>query len=131
MPSFQPIELFWQHGKQYVSFNYKTGRKMVEVWEQVRKGWYGDAEWGGQEGGWKPADCGKLVEHAIKEMDRWVENDAVLSGSMRQLDVSKYCADDSGKKDSAEGEDMEEQIDEEQSVGLIDSEGFDADAPVM
>lgn len=88
MPTFQPIELFWQHGKQYVSFNFETKRKnMAQVWEQVRKGCYGDSTWGGQKGGWKAANCSKLVENAIKEMDRWVKNDADLSGSMRALVV--------------------------------------------
>ncbi|CAN0594969.1 unnamed protein product, partial [Laminaria digitata] len=87
MPTFQPIELFWQHGKQYVSFNFETKRNMAQVWEQVRKGWYGDRGWKGQEGGWKAANCSKLVKHAIKEMDKWVVNDPVLSGSMRALVV--------------------------------------------
>ena len=38
MPTFQPIELFWQHGKVYVSFNFEMGRKMHEVWEQISPG---------------------------------------------------------------------------------------------
>ena len=42
MPTIQPIELFWQHGKAYVSFNFEMGRKMHEVWEHIRLGWYGD-----------------------------------------------------------------------------------------
>lgn len=68
MPSFQPIELFWQHDKQYASFDYDTKRAIKQVWEQVWKGWYGDEKWEGQDGGWKPADCGKVVAHAIQEM---------------------------------------------------------------
>ena len=62
MPSFQPIELFWQHGKQYVSFKFETGRTIKQVWEQIRLGWYGDPSWAGQPGGWKPANCGNLVQ---------------------------------------------------------------------
>ena len=38
-------------------------------------------------GGWKAVNCNELVEHAIKEMDEWVVNDPVLSGSMRALVV--------------------------------------------
>ena len=53
MPTFQPIELFWQHGKQYVSSNFETKRNMAQVWEQVRKGWYEDSTWEGQEGAGK------------------------------------------------------------------------------
>ena len=50
MPTFQPTELFWQHGKHYVSFNFETKRNMMQVLEQVRKGWYGDSAWAGQRG---------------------------------------------------------------------------------
>lgn len=106
MPSFQPIELFWQHGKHYVSFNYHTKRNMVEVWQQVRKGWYGE----GQDGGWKPANCGKLVEHAIKEMDKWVANDAVLSGDMSSLEVPQSYHDSApGYKNVVESDGIEHQ----------------------
>ena len=87
MPTFQPIELFSQHGKQFVSLNFEMNSNMTQVCEQVRKGWYGDLGWNGQEGGWKSANCSKLVEHATKEMDKWVVNDRVLRGSMRTLVV--------------------------------------------
>ena len=66
MPSFQPIELFWKHGKQYVSFKFETGRTIKRVWEQIRLGWYGDPSWAGQPGGWKPANCGNLP------LGRWI-----------------------------------------------------------
>lgn len=78
MPSFQPIKLFWQHGKQYVSFRFDTTRKIDSVWAQIRKGWYGDPEWSGHKGDWKSAGCGNLVNHTIKEMDKWMGNDAML-----------------------------------------------------
>ncbi|CAB1103515.1 unnamed protein product [Ectocarpus sp. CCAP 1310/34] len=96
MPSFQPIELFWQHGKQYVSLNFELKRKMREVWVQIRKGWYGDKEWPGQEGGWKAADCSKLVDHAIGEMNKWVKDrDGVLSGTIGSLEKPDgYDTDD-------------------------------------
>ncbi|CAB1106130.1 unnamed protein product [Ectocarpus sp. CCAP 1310/34] len=86
MPSFQPIELFWQHGKQYVSLKFELKRKMREVWVPIRKGWYGDKEWPGQEGGWKAANCSKLVDHALREMNKWVKDrDGVLSGTIGSL----------------------------------------------
>ncbi|CAM9976181.1 unnamed protein product [Ectocarpus sp. 8 AP-2014] len=96
MPSFQPIELFWQHGKQYVSLNFELKRKMREVWVQIRKGWYGDKEWPGQEGGWKAANCSKLVDHAIGEMNKWVKDrDGVLSGTIGNLNKPDgYDTDD-------------------------------------
>lgn len=43
-PSFQPIELFWQHGKHDTSMMYKGKRSMKEAHEQVRLGWYGDGD---------------------------------------------------------------------------------------
>ena len=89
MPSFQPIELFWQHGKQYVSFRCTAMRRIDDVWDQIRKGWYGDPEWDGQTGGWKPANCAKLVEHTIKEMDKWIRKDDILRGTLRRLVVPR------------------------------------------
>lgn len=81
MPSFQPIELFWQHGKHYISMMYKGKQNMKDVHSQMRKGWYGDPTWDGQVGGWKPADCAQLVRHAINQMNDWArKRDTVLSG---------------------------------------------------
>ena len=35
MPSLQPIELSWQHGKQSASFNFEMKRTMVKGSERV------------------------------------------------------------------------------------------------
>lgn len=51
---------------------FKMARTMAEVWKQIRLGWYGDAEWKGQDGGWKAANCCELVAHAIGEMNTWI-----------------------------------------------------------
>lgn len=51
MPSYQPIELLWQHGKHYVSMSYKGKKTIQEVHRQIRLGWYGDPAWDGQEEG--------------------------------------------------------------------------------
>lgn len=100
MPSFQPIELFWQHGKHYVSMMYKGKRNMKDVHSQMRKGWYGDPTWDGQEGGWKPADCSQLVRHAIDQMNDWVsKRDAVLSGVIGALVVPLEYDEDDGPAD--------------------------------
>ena len=40
-----------------------------------------------QEGGWKAADSRKLVDHAINEMDKWVETDTVLRGSTENIQI--------------------------------------------
>lgn len=86
MPSFDPIELFWQHGKQFVSLRYTTMRRIDELWDQVSvKGWQGDPEWDGETGAWKPADFTKLVAHAFEEIHTWIQNDAVLGCTIRRL----------------------------------------------
>ncbi|CAB1105426.1 unnamed protein product [Ectocarpus sp. CCAP 1310/34] len=36
------------------------------------KGWRTETEWDGQEGGWKAAISGMLVEHAIGKMNEWI-----------------------------------------------------------
>ena len=121
MPSFQPIELFWQHGKQYVSFKFETGRTIKQVWEQIRLGWYGDPSWAGQPGGWKPANCGNLVKHAIGEMDKWIANDAVLKGSIRQLETPEgYDKDDVPDKLILEDDGVQAQMERDESEGLAD-----------
>ena len=49
--------------------NFELKRTMRDVWQQLREGFYGDSTSAGQEGVWKPADCGDLVRHAFAEMN--------------------------------------------------------------
>ena len=85
---------------------------MPEVWAQIRKGWYEDPSYPKQEGGWKAADCSKLVAHAIGEMNKWVKDrDKVLSGKIGALVVPEgYDADDASPLDDVE-DGVEEQMD--------------------
>ena len=73
MPTFQPIELFWQHGKAYVSINFQKGRTMAEVWERIRLGLVRlpgmDRAGGGVE---SSRLFGKFVEHAFGKMNEWI-----------------------------------------------------------
>lgn len=55
---------------------------MMDVYEQMLEGWYGDLEQKGQTGGWKVADCGKLFRHAIGDMNGRIAKDEVLSGKI-------------------------------------------------
>ena len=77
MPSFQPIEPFWAHGKRYVSLNFKLKHKDLGSLGTAPKGLLrglgveGDKK--GRGLGWKPANCANLVRHAIGEMNAWVE----------------------------------------------------------
>lgn len=95
MPSFQQIEIFWQHGKQYVSLNAKAGRTKKEIWEQVRLGCYGHTTWTGQVGGWKAANCADLVCHADREVNQYItDRDTILTGSLGILTVPPSYSDD-------------------------------------
>ena len=76
MPQFQPIDLFWQHGKQYLSLCYEQRRTIATVWKQIWKGWHRDSEWNGPEGrGRKAACCADLVRHSEGCMKEWVAQD--------------------------------------------------------
>ena len=121
MPSFQPIELFWQQGKQYVSFKFETCRTIKQVWEQVRLGWYGDLSLAGHPDGWKPANCGNLVTHAGGEMDKWIANDSVLKGSIRKLETPEgYDQDDVPDKTILEDDGVQAQMESDELEGLAD-----------
>ncbi|CAB1108333.1 unnamed protein product [Ectocarpus sp. CCAP 1310/34] len=112
MPTFQPIELFWQHGKHYVSIHFEKGRNMLDVWKQIRLGWYGDPEWDGQERGWKAANCGKLVQHAIGKMDEWIGlYGGNLSGTIGSLEYPVAEYQEATAEDEIE-DGVEEQTDE-------------------
>ena len=77
---------------------------MHEVLEQIRPGWYGNKGGAGQEGGWKAANCSKLVAHAIGEINKWVKDgEKVLSGTMGALVVpSVFDKDDISRADDVE-----------------------------
>ena len=79
-PKFQPIELFWQHGKGFVAREYQPSRSMKIIKEQIRTGWYG-----GEDSNKDPhaaADCSKLIEHCLKAAREALENDEMLTGKL-------------------------------------------------
>ena len=103
----------------------ESGRKLETVWEKIRKGWYGDPACSWQEGGWKAADCRKLVGHAINEMDKWVENDSVLRGSMGNIQIpDRYDEDSVCNKVLlyADGVGAEIEADSEAEMSTVDSD---------
>lgn len=66
----------------------------------MRKGWYGDPTWDGQEGGRKPVDYAQLVRHAIDQMNDWVsKRDAVLSDASGALVIPLGYDEDDGHAD--------------------------------
>ena len=64
----------------------------------------------GQPGGWKAANCGTLVTHAIGETDKWIANDAELKVSTRQLEAAEgYVKDIVPDKTTLEDEGIKAQ----------------------
>ena len=105
---------------------------MHEVWEQIRLGWYGYKGWAGQEGGWKAANCSKLVAHAIGEMNKWgKDSEKVLSGTMGALVVpSSFDKDDISRADDVEDGVIDE-IFQEGSKDLLRDVDATGDAEVQ
>jgi DDE superfamily endonuclease len=64
-PDLQPIELFWAAGKNHVANNHKFGRKMKEVVELLREGWYGAKAKEGEDDEFKKKAC--RVDHFLKK----------------------------------------------------------------
>lgn len=70
-PKLQPIELFWQQGKQFVANTYWHGRKFVDIPHWLRIGWYGGDDRHGCPK--DPVDVAKLVKRSLKEANKEVK----------------------------------------------------------
>ena len=96
---------------------------MREVWQQLRKAFYGDTTSADQEGGWKPADCGNLVRHAFAEMNAWIRDHGrgLLSGTIGKLKVhgfDKHSETVGGEVEDGVGEEMEDELREDDCVEI-------------
>ena len=94
-PTLQPIEEFWGGGKNYVASLYANTRRIKEVVQQLRIGWYGD----GDEK--QPLPCDRLVAHTIADADRRMKEVGGLTGSMETgvtvVEGTKVITDTAGK----------------------------------
>ena len=124
-PQFQPIELFWQHGKGFVAREYKPRRSMVETLVDLRTGWYGGHD---SEGNPHSAcDVGKLINHCNKNTQAAIDADPMLKGVLgdylimdedvreesQTLDVSREGTSDPNFNDCLFVEDDCDEMEEE------------------
>ena len=66
-------------------------------------------------------EAGQLWQLAIGEMDKWIANDAVLKGSIRQLEAPEgYDKDDVPDKTILEDDRVQAQMERDESEGLAD-----------
>lgn len=76
-PDLQPIEEFWGAGKNYARLvNLEHKRAISKCIEDIRTGWYGNADRG-------PVNCARLVARSIEAANRRLELDPELSGDVR------------------------------------------------
>ena len=88
-PTLQSIELFWCLGKFFVANQYNDKHTFKDLLPILRTGWYGG--WDNKGGLVAPCDVGKLVAHALKEMD--IEDKNVgREGKVGSLEREKYNA---------------------------------------
>lgn len=108
-PEFQPMELFWAHAKGYVASMWEgRGRNMPETVNLLRFGFYGKKR---ADGTWEaaPPDCGKLVRHSMDCAEKAVERDAVLKGTLADLQnvPAQYKVSKEAGLDELEDEEMD------------------------
>ncbi|CAB1100446.1 unnamed protein product [Ectocarpus sp. CCAP 1310/34] len=106
MPSLQPIELFWQHGKQYVSVTFELKRKMREVWVQIVKVGTGTRNGQARRGGRRQPILRSWLNTPLGRLIKWVKDrDGVLSGTIGNLNKTNGC-----DKESAEWGDGSDEV---------------------
>ena len=87
-PAFQPIELFWAAGKNWVARNFRVGRAFDHVKDLLVAAW--DHQPDGKHTATGGCDVPGMISHAHDAMDHFIFNGAVLSGSVHDLG----CSDD-------------------------------------
>ncbi len=66
------VELYWANIKNYITSNYEPSRSMVDIAKLI------DQRLG-------TVDCMKLIDHAHKEMNKWIADDDFLVGAIRNV----------------------------------------------
>ena len=86
-PQTQPIELVWAYVKNYVARNTTIDTNVAVLTELVRKGFYGDPDSDHRGAGAWFAE--KVITSCCKWMNKVIENDDDLDGTVEQLSLSK------------------------------------------
>jgi hypothetical protein len=105
-PQTQPIELVWAHVKNYVARQTDAHSNVASLQGLVRQGFYGDAA------GHQACDaslCSRLIGSCHKWMNKFIENDDDLNGTVDDLVIAKD-GDVDLFDDVDEGEEEEELI---------------------
>jgi hypothetical protein len=80
----QPIEMLWAYVKNYVGRVMGDDHSVAAVTQLTRQGFYGDEA--NNHASADGAFCNRLIEHAHKWLNKWIERDEELSGDLRQLE---------------------------------------------
>jgi hypothetical protein len=88
--TFQSIELCWSHSKRYVASQHVRGRTVKRLRQEIITGFYGNGK------DHPPPNCQKLIRHAEKEMQAFIDGDWVVRGTLN----SNVPLDDGGLRSS-------------------------------
>ena len=82
LPGIHPIERLWAYVKNYVAFQYQSGRTMPQLLQQTSKGFYGD----GQRHAGVTADLSaNVIRHSMDYCNYLIEQDDSLDGDIHNL----------------------------------------------
>lgn len=117
-PQYQPIELLWGHGKNYVASEYCNGRTLKETRAQLQDAFRCQHESSVR----AHLNCASLVAHCEKEMLEWATSSGFFQdhhGSVKNL-VPVEEGEDSGDEENVaveeEGVGVEESDEDEEDV---------------
>ena len=86
-PAWQPIELFWACGKNWVARNFRKGRTFEQIVDLLKEAWdhqpYKKRVDGRNEG----CDVKGMIKTCQNNMDYFIAHDAVLNGNIFNLQV--------------------------------------------
>ena len=92
-PAMQPIELFWRNSKQQVANEYRIGRNLNGVYEDLANYWFGCEESTKLKKKWPAFGSSKAVKLCLQaeaSMDLWMEHHGVRCSRKVGLDSFKY-----------------------------------------
>ena len=108
-PQLQPIEWVWSYVKGYVAKQFMSSRTVPQLIEQTKAGFYGD---GDEHEGVSTEMVRKMIDHAHKYCDMFINDDPVLEGSINNLKNAKnYEGAYEQEEDEDEDDDINTEID--------------------
>jgi hypothetical protein len=114
LPDVQPIERAWAYIKAYVASQFKNGRNMDELTQQVFKGMYGD---GTDHHGLTMQHAGNIIRHSLHCCEALISEDDSLGGDIFTLRCAVPLTKPIVGKDIKAHQDLDADEDEEESAG--------------